>query len=77
MSMSMFVIITPSTSDVNEVELGLNQVMLGLGRPEAVHSKVAELGAVTVRGSGESVMLAATKDKRSILITDGGIERYS
>lgn len=46
------VIETPFIPDTNTVELGLTQVIFGLGKPNAEQLKAAGLGEVTVRFSG-------------------------
>ena len=57
---SMVVIVMLFTRDIRRRPSGLVQVMLGLGRPEAVQVNVAVLGNVTSSDEGYSVMLAAT-----------------
>ena len=51
------------TPDVRILSSGSVQVMVGLGRPEAVQLNVAVLGNVTTCDEGYSVMLAATVTK--------------
>ena len=51
------------TPDIRILLSGSVQVMVGLGRPEAVQLNVAVLGDVTTCDEGYSVMLAATVTK--------------